>query len=58
MHNVTLTGGEIMFYPHFSEVFNNIVDKRINYRVLTNGTLINSSNVEALSRKNVSLTIS
>lgn len=58
MRNITLSGGEIMFYPHFSDVFNEVVNRKISYNVLTNGTLINNSNVEALSKENVSLTIS
>ena len=58
MHHITLSGGEIMFHPHFSDVFNEIVNRKISYSVLTNGTLVNNHNVEALSRKNVSSTIS
>ncbi len=58
MHKITLSGGEIMFYPQFSEVFNEIVNRKISLIVLTNGTLVNNNNVEALSKENVSLTIS
>lgn len=58
MHNITLSGGEIMVYPQFSEVFNEIVKRKISFIVLTNGILINSNSIEALSKKNVSLTIS
>lgn len=58
MHNITLSGGEIMFYPYFSEVFNEIVNMRLNYTVLTNGTLVNAIDLKALSKSNVSLTIS
>lgn len=58
VRNVTLTGGEIMFYPYFDKVFKEIVNKRINYRVLTNGTLINDNNIDDLSKENVSLSIS
>lgn len=58
MCKITLSGGEIMSYPHFSKVFNEIVNYKINYVVLTNGTLVDDSNMEALSKPNVALTIS
>lgn len=58
VHTVTLTGGEIMFYPYFSTVFNAIVDLRISYNILTNGILIDKYNIDALSKSNVTLTIS
>lgn len=47
MHNIILSGGEIMAYPQFLEVFNEIVKRRISFAVLTNGTLINRNNIEA-----------
>lgn len=58
LRNVTLSGGEIMYYPFFNEVFNEIVNMRINYLILTNGTLINRCSLSDLSKPNVALTVS
>lgn len=58
VHDITISGGEPLFYPHFSTLFNNIVNKQIHYTILTNATLVDESNIEALSQKNVTLSIS
>lgn len=58
VQNITISGGEPLFYPHFSRLFNNIVNERVHYTILTNATLVNDSNIEALSKKNVTLSIS
>lgn len=58
IQDVMISGGEPLYYSHFSSLFNSIVNKRLHYTILTNGTLVNSGNVEALSEENVLLSIS
>lgn len=58
VRSITLSGGEPLFYPHFTNLFNKIVNKRLNYNILTNGVLVNSNNINSLSRDNVFLSIS
>lgn len=58
VQNVTISGGEPLFYKEFSNLFNILVKKKLNFSVLTNGTLVSKDNIESLSNPNVSLTIS
>lgn len=58
IRTITLSGGEVLHYPHFTEVFNEVVNRKIGFNILTNGVLVNNYNIEALSKKNVFLTIS
>lgn len=58
VYRVILSGGEPLYYKYFTEVMKASVDRRISYTILTNGTLIDESNVDILSRPNVYLTIS
>lgn len=58
VQNVTISGGEPLYYPHFSYLFSKIVNKKINYTILTNALLVNSTNAFYLSKPNVSLSIS
>jgi len=58
VHDITVSGGEPLCYSHFSALFNEIVNERIHYTILTNATLVNDSNIDALSRENVTLSIS
>lgn len=58
VQNVTISGGEPLYYPYFTSLFSEIVNKRINYTILTNALLVNRTNALYLSKPNVSLSIS
>lgn len=58
VQSVMISGGEPFFYKHFTELFSHIVSKKLNYSVLTNATLISQRDINALSQKNVALSIS
>lgn len=58
VQSVVLTGGEPLFYKNFTEVFNLIVKKKINYTILTNAILVNSTILDSLAAPNVLLSIS
>lgn len=58
IRNVIISGGEPLVYKSFSEVFNQIVQKKMHYGVLTNALLVDKDNIDSLSSPNVSLSIS
>ncbi|MDE5676249.1 radical SAM protein [Phocaeicola sp.] len=58
VHDVTISGGEPLCYSQFSTLFNEIVNEKIHYTILTNATLVNDYNIDALSKNNVTLSIS
>lgn len=58
VRSITISGGEPLFYPNFIPLFREIVNKRFNLTILTNGTLVNNENISLLSRPNVYLSIS
>lgn len=58
LHNVTISGGEPLFYKGFNELIQQIVSKRLTFSILTNGILINDKNIDYLCVPNVNLSIS
>lgn len=58
LHNVTISGGEPLYYKGFNELIPQIVSKRLAFNILTNGMLVNNRNIDYLSAPNVNLSIS
>lgn len=46
---VTITGGEPFYRPDFFELVDSVVENRMRYSILTNGTLIDERTIEAFS---------
>ncbi len=58
MHNIIISGGEPLYYEHFCDLMSQVVNYRLNFIIMTNGMLINSSHISLFKKKNVQLTIS
>jgi SynChlorMet cassette radical SAM/SPASM protein ScmE len=48
--SVTLTGGELFTRPDIFELIDSVIENRMRYGILTNGTLITESTVKALQQ--------
>ena len=58
MHNIIISGGEPLCYEHFYDLMSHVINYRLNFVIMTNGMLINSSLLPLFKRKNIQLTIS
>ncbi|GAB6123470.1 radical SAM protein [Dysgonomonas termitidis] len=58
MFQITISGGEPLYYKYFNELMEEIIKKKLCYNILTNGTLISEKNIQLLSSPNIFLNIS
>lgn len=58
MHNIIISGGEPLCYEHFYDLMSHVINYRLNFVIITNGMLINSSLLPLFKKKNIQLTIS
>lgn len=57
--SVLLSGGEPFLYPYLSEILNSLpLNRRYEVRIITNGTMINETEVALLKQCNASLQVS
>ena len=49
VQRVTMSGGEVFVRPDFFTLLDGIIDNRMRYRLLTNGTLVTKKVIDALS---------
>ncbi|MBN1273509.1 MAG: PqqD family peptide modification chaperone [Candidatus Aminicenantes bacterium] len=51
VRDLTLSGGEVFTHPNLGELIDSIIDNKMRYSLLTNGTLINEKTISFLEKE-------